>query len=113
MNQSDMPKVIFSRGGDRVIVVFSATEADEIKNATFNIKQFVRFQMFLKKALEQTEGFVDTFNNTLVNIKQSFKISNHPDGLIVSINKVTADGKCAADFVLTKEQAQNITGFLV
>ena len=44
MSETEMPKVIFSRGGDRVIVVFSATEADEIKNATFNIKQFVRFQ---------------------------------------------------------------------
>ena len=113
MNQSDMPKVIFSRGGDRVIVVFSATEADEIKNATFNIKQFVRFQMFLKKALEQTEGFVDTFNNTLVNTKQSFKVSNHLDGLALSVKKTTSEGKHVADFLLTKNQVEKITSVLV
>lgn len=113
MEHSDVPKVIFSRKGDRVIVVLSATESDNIKNVAFNVKQFVRFQMFLKKALQQTGDFIDTFNNTLVNTKQSFKASSHLDGLSLKLNKTTADGKYAADFVLTKAQVETIASFLV
>lgn len=119
MSEAEMPKVVFFRRVDRVIVMLSKTEveketeSDGIKNVTFSIKQFALFQMFLKNALQSTEDFVDSFNNTLIDTKQSFKVSNHLDGFALSVKKTTSEGKHVADFLLTKNQVEKITSVLV